>query len=172
MTESHYSFVLANDCSLFHPLTTYLQEGISCMGLCGDLDLTRVGVALDEALANAFLHGNLEIESELRGKDDEQYQALIQQRSGQLPYRDRRIHVRAELSPDEAIFVVEDEGSGFDYSSVPDPTEPANLEKASGRGILLMRTFMDELTFNETGNAVTLVKRRSADPFAESKEKP
>jgi anti-sigma regulatory factor (Ser/Thr protein kinase) len=141
------------------------------MGLCGDLELTRVGVALDEALANAFLHGNLEIESELRGRDDEQYQTLIQQRSGQLPYRDRRIHVHAELSQNEAIFVVEDEGSGFDYSSIPDPTEPANLEKASGRGTFLMRTFMDDLIFNENGNAVTLVKRRSSDPSGESKER-
>jgi DNA-binding response OmpR family regulator len=164
MTESHYSFVLANDCSLFHPLTTYLQEGISHMGLCGDVDLTRVGVALEEALANAFLHGNLEIDSELRGKDGEEYQALIQRRISQLPYRDRRIYVRAELSPDEAVFVVADEGSGFDYSAVPDPTEPANLEKASGRGILLMRTFMDDLVFNETGNTVTLVKRRNLEP--------
>ena len=51
MTESYHSFVLANDCSLFHPLTMYLQDGISHMGLCGDLDLTRVGIAVEEALA-------------------------------------------------------------------------------------------------------------------------
>lgn len=163
MTESHYSFVLANDCSLFHPLTTYLQEGISYMGLCGDLDLTRVGVALEEALANALVHGNLEVNSELRGEDDDEYHALIQERSGQLPYRDRQIHVRAELSPDEAVFVIEDDGAGFDYSTVPDPTDPANLQKASGRGILLMRTFMDDLLFNDAGNTVTLVKLRSSN---------
>jgi len=48
-------------------------------------------------------------------------------------------------------------------AALPDPTEPANLEKASGRGLLLMRTFMDEVKYNDAGNAVTLVKRRRSN---------
>ena len=44
-----------------------------------------------------------------------------------------------------------------------DPTDPANLEKASGRGLLLMRTFMDDVLFNETGSQVTLIKRRASE---------
>jgi len=55
--------------------------------------------------------------------------------------------------------VVRDEGSGFDPAALPDPTAPANLERVSGRGVLLLRTFMDEVIYNELGNAVTLVKR-------------
>ena len=50
-------------------------------------------------------------------------------------------------------------------AALPDPTDPTNLENASGRGLLLMRTFMDEVKYNDSGNAVTLTKRRrSKDP--------
>ena len=56
--------------------------------------------------------------------------------------------------------MVRDEGNGFDPTILPDPTDPANLEKSSGRGILLMRTFMDEVVFNEVGNEVQMLKRR------------
>lgn len=159
MKQSRYGFVLENDATLFGPLITYLQEAVTQMGLCDDADRTRIGVALEEALANALCHGNLEVGSELRGEDDEAFYALVEQRTGLSPYRDRRIHVDVEFSTDEAVFVVRDEGCGFDPSALPDPTDPDNLEKASGRGILLMRTFMDRVFYNGVGNAVTLSKR-------------
>ena len=62
------------------------------------------------------------------------------------------------ISRATGTFTVRDEGPGFDPSKLPDPTDPANLEKISGRGLLLMRTFMDEVRFNATGNEVTMVK--------------
>ena len=80
--------------------------------------------------------------------------------------RIRRIHVLVTLSPSEARFVIRDEGPGFDPESVPDPTDPANLERESGRGLLLMRTFMDEVRFNQAGNEVTLIKRRQTGATA------
>ena len=61
------------------------------------------------------------------------------------------------MSPTSGTFFVRDEGPGFDPNKLPDPTDPANLEKVSGRGLLLMKTFMDEVTFNATGNQVTMV---------------
>jgi len=60
------------------------------------------------------------------------------------------------------VITIGDEGPGFDPSKLPDPTDPANLEMASGRGILLMRTFMTDVHYNNNGNVVTLVKRRNA----------
>jgi anti-sigma regulatory factor (Ser/Thr protein kinase) len=57
------------------------------------------------------------------------------------------------------VFVIRDEGPGFNPEMIPDPTAPANLSKASGRGILLMRTFVDDMHYNATGNELTLVKR-------------
>lgn len=160
MTESGCAFDLDNDCTLIPPLVAYLQDCAVRLGLCDESERIRVGIALEEALANALYHGNLEVSSQLREGDDERYYALVTQRRNQRPYRDRRIRVEARLSRDEGAFVVRDEGPGFDHGSLPDPTDPANLEKISGRGVLLMRTFMDGLEYNESGNEVTMIKRR------------
>ena len=67
-----------------------------------------------------------------------------------------------KLSSCEARFTIRDEGKGFDPSSLPDPTDPENLLKASGRGLLLVRTFMSEVTFNGIGNEITMIKRCEA----------
>jgi anti-sigma regulatory factor (Ser/Thr protein kinase) len=141
-----------------------LQQIISRMKLCDATGRIRVGIALEEALLNALYHGNLELSSdELR-----EYRAnllssgrpsALAERRRQAPYASRRITVQATISPQQARFVVTDQGKGFDPASVPDCTDPANLERDSGRGLLLMRTFMDEVAFNEKGNEVTMVKR-------------
>jgi len=157
MTDSHFAFTLENDCALFTPLIIYLQETVSQMGICNDGERTRIGVALEEALANALYHGNLEIDSQLRD-DDQAYYALVEDRMGKAPYRGRHLTIEVSLSREKAVFVIRDQGRGFDPTTLPDPTDPANLEKASGRGILLMRMFMDEVAYNSVGNAVTLVK--------------
>jgi anti-sigma regulatory factor (Ser/Thr protein kinase) len=60
----------------------------------------------------------------------------------------------------EAVFAIRDEGQGFDPASLPDPTDPANLERISGRGLLLIQTFMDKVEHNESGNQITMTKRR------------
>jgi len=158
MTESEFAFALDNDGTLIPALVTYMQEQITTMRLCDELDRMRVGVALEEALLNALYHGNLEVGSELRESDDDAYQATVEQRRRNVPYCDRRIHVEAGLSREKLVFKIQDEGPGFDPAALPDPTDPANLEKATGRGVLLMRTFMDEVIYNDVGNAVTLTK--------------
>jgi len=154
-------FVLENDLTLTRPLIHYLQEHLAYLGLCDEADRTRIGIALEEALSNALYHGNLEISSRLRECNEGEYFHLIQQRLQQLPYAQRRIYLSADLSPQQAVFAIQDEGPGFDPSQLPDPTDPANLEKLSGRGILLMRAFMDEVRFNAIGNQVTMIKRRN-----------
>jgi len=152
-------FELENDRGLFAPLVGFLQDSLANLGLCGETERIRVGVALEEALVNALDHGNLETNSALREQDFQGYYRLLQERARKLPYRERRIRVEAQMSRNEARIVVRDEGPGFDPAALPDPAAPANLEKISGRGLLLMRTFMDEVTYNARGNEVTLVKR-------------
>lgn len=159
MSRCDFAFVLENDSSLFSPLVTYLQDSAYNMNVCDDTDRTRIGVALEEALANALYHGNLEVDSRLKEEDDQAYFHLVQQRMRQPPYRDRRIHVEVSLARGEAIFTIRDEGPGFDPESLPDPCNPENLGKPSGRGLLLMRTFMDALVFNRMGNEVRMIKR-------------
>ena len=163
MTKSDCSFELENDSSLIGPLIAYVQEDCDHMNLYDDAEGTRVGVALEEALANALYHGNLEVDSELRERDDSTYWKLAEERSKQEPYKHRKVRISVKLSRDEAVFTICDEGQGFDPTKLPDPTDPANLEMASGRGILLMRTFMDEIKYNDRGNIVTLIKRRKLE---------
>jgi len=163
MTESRSSFVLGNDVTLIESLVVYLQESAIQMELCDEAEVTRLGVALEEALVNALYHGNLQVGSELRGEDDPAYYALIANRRGEDPFCNRKIHVTARLTRDEGIFVIRDEGSGFDPSKLPDPNDPSALERASGRGLLLMRAFMDDVSYDPTGNVVTLVKRRKTE---------
>jgi serine/threonine-protein kinase RsbW len=69
------------------------------------------------------------------------------------------VRITAELSAKEARFTVEDEGEGFNVEDIPDPRNPENLFKASGRGVLLIYNIMDEVEYNERGNRLTMVKR-------------
>jgi len=159
LTQTESEFLLHNDLALIPSLIGHLQENLTRMNLCDEVGRLRVTVALQEALVNAIHHGNLEVSSTLREHDEKGYQALIKERIIQKPFRDRRIHVKAKESPLEAVYVVRDEGPGFDPSGLPDPTDPANVEKVSGRGLFLIRTFMDVVYHNETGNEITMIKR-------------
>jgi anti-sigma regulatory factor (Ser/Thr protein kinase) len=159
------TFVLENDSSLIPPLVDQLQQTISSLGLVDETARVQVAIALEEALLNALYHGNLELTSE--ELEDLRSNLLrtngidpITERRQQPRFRDRRIHVSVSVSRDEARFVIRDEGPGFDLAQVPDPTDPANLTRESGRGLVLMRMFMDEVSRNTTGNEVCLVKRR------------
>ena len=170
VTKQQSTFRLENDPLLFAPLIQHLQDGAAQFGLWGDAERNRISVALEEALANALYHGNLQVASELRERNPQAYCRAIDSRRGQSPYRERRIEVHADFSFDRAVFVVRDEGPGFDPTTLPDPTDPANLTKLGGRGILLMRAFMDEVNYNATGNSVELVKNRApiTNPATES----
>ena len=130
------------------------------MKLCDQSGLILVGVALHEAMTNAIYHGNLELGSDLREQDEKAYYDLAAARQRQEPYQSRRVYVTGEVSRLEAVFIVRDEGPGFDPSLLPDPTDPANLEKVCGRGLFLIRTFMDAVEHNEAGNQITMVKCR------------
>jgi anti-sigma regulatory factor (Ser/Thr protein kinase) len=138
-----------------------LRERASRFGLFDADTADRVAVALTEALVNGIQHGNLELDSRLRQEDEASYDRTAAFRRRRPPYRDRRLHVLARLSPAEAVYVIRDEGPGFDPSALPDPTAPAQLERTTGRGLLLIRAYMDEVAFNRAGNQITLTKRRT-----------
>jgi len=152
-------FTLGTDLAIIPALISFLRHFIRQTGLCDETNGIRTCVALEEALNNALYHGNLEIDSDAREGNRAAYRALIEERRQSEPYCSRKIYVDVEVSREQGCFVIRDEGPGFNPDLLPDPTDPANLEKPSGRGLLLMKTFMDGVTFNDRGNQVTLIKR-------------
>lgn len=105
-----------------------------------DSDRMSIQLAVDEALSNAIEHGN---------KGDPQ----------------KQIRVECTATPESVEITVEDEGGGFCLDALPDPTAPENLMRTCGRGIFLIRCYMDKVTFNPRGNRITMIKRRQkGDP--------
>lgn len=161
--QQELHFKIQNDPALVPLLTGYLRQSIAQMQLCDETATIRVGVALQEALLNAMHHGNLELKSELREQPASVYYELGKQRRHQSPFDRRHVYLSARLSRSEASYTIRDEGPGFDPTTLPDPTNPENIEKCSGRGLLLIRTFMDQVTHNASGNELTMTKRRDAN---------
>jgi len=95
-----------------------------------------IRLALEEALVNAFKHGNQGDES-------------------------KRIFVSYAINPQRVVVRVRDEGPGFNPDRVPDPTSPDRICLPCGRGIMLMKAYLDEVTFSVPGNEVQLIKERS-----------
>lgn len=160
LAHNELRFVLDNDLSMVPHLVSHLQDCAGLMQLCDETAQLRLGIALSEAMTNAIYHGNLELNSELREADGRNWFNFAQQRLQVAPYRNRRVHVAASLSRESATFVIRDEGPGFDRRQLPNPLDPANLAKCSGRGLLLIHCFLDEVSHNAAGNEITLVKRR------------
>jgi serine/threonine-protein kinase RsbW len=102
-------------------------------------DIFAIRLALEEALVNAIKHGN-------------------QMDPG------KRVFVCYQVSPDRFDVRITDEGPGFNPEDVPDPTEPENIEKPCGRGLLLIRGFMTSVQYHGRGNIVTMSKVRNGTP--------
>lgn len=157
-------FELTNDATLFTHLVANLVDSLQVIGFGTESDQTQIGIALMEALSNALIHGNLELDSDLRKSDREQFDKLLFSRSKEEPYCRRLIHCTVTETPEKVKYVIRDEGNGFDPNCLPDPTVPENLLEVCGRGVMLMRTFMDSVKYNQKGNEITLVKVSSEDP--------
>jgi serine/threonine-protein kinase RsbW len=98
-----------------------------------------IKLSLEEALINAVKHGN---------KLD----------------REKKVRVDVEISAQRFEITIEDEGEGFERSSVPDPRLDENLEKLHGRGLLLMEEYMDEVQYSAGGRRIRMVLRNEKPP--------
>ena len=161
--EHHCRYSLPNDRRLIRGLVDELQEVMSGMQFANRMDRIRMGEAIEEALLNAMYHGNLEIsEDELaenRAKLDEQLlDQLIELRLNDPEIGARRILIVAHVTPDEARIVIRDEGRGFNTQFDDIDDEAGAFEGGRHRGLTLIRSLMDEVTFNSTGNELTMRK--------------
>lgn len=148
-------FHLDNDPTLVPPLVDYIQATISGIGIGSETERVRVGIALEEAIYNAMLHGNLEMPDEFAAVMQGGRLAELEYRRGQPPFNERQVIIDVHLTTYTARFVVRDEGIGFDQQTL---SWPDRFERGQHRGTALMNAFMDDVRYNEVGNEVTLIK--------------
>ena len=131
------SFVLQlpSELNIIEPAVTYLVGRCRAFSFEGSRLTLNFRVGVTEALANAVLYGNQSDPAKL-------------------------VRVEVALDSSRVVLHVVDEGKGFDPDTVPDPTTPDHLEQTGGRGLFLIRELMDEVEYNDRGNAVRLVLRR------------
>ena len=163
MQYNEFRFCLENKPDLIRPLVDLVQQMVAGVGLCDDAESVRVGVAVDHAVRNAMLHGNLELSKEDLETGDDLYvqgePTMIEERAASDEFRDRRVHVTVKVEPTHATCVVRDDGPGFDVSILPNEDAKDILDPEHGRGYVLIKSMMDEVSYNDEGNELTLVKR-------------
>ena len=156
LTSVRYSYELENDPALISPLLDEVRDVFVRFSVGGP-NPAQMLIGIEEAIANAMYHGNLEIGSELKHADFKAFYAQAQEARHDPRLSARRVRLVLEVRDGNAWVTVSDDGAGFDPAGVPDPTLPENIDKAHGRGLLLMRAFFDDVVFNGRGNEVTMV---------------
>jgi serine/threonine-protein kinase RsbW len=130
-------------------ITPFVDQLMLLLRKCGCIPESKsdVEIALREALANAVIHGNHEDPRKL-------------------------VHITCRCEPDEVSITVKDEGRGFDINKMADPTAPENIGSVHGRGIYLMKAFMDEIRFEEGGVVVRMRKSAGQAAVKDAQENP
>lgn len=129
------SIEFPSDAELVDGIAVYLTMDLVYYNLCIVQDINNIRLSIHEALMNAIEHGN---------KSD----------------RQKNVNVFKKVDRQNIIFTIRDEGQGFDFGRVPDPTLPENIMNPRGRGLLLIRSFMDEVKFINNGCQIEMIKRR------------
>jgi len=160
LVAAESTYVFPNDHKLAGRVIAQLEEQLRTLEYEDPTGVLRITMAVKEAVTNAIDHGNLELDSDLRDEDSTRFWDIGEERRRSEPWKNRRVTLTMKVTPHEVQYTIRDEGPGFDPTLLPDPTDPENLLRAHGRGLMLIRNFMDDVTHNPTGNAITLVKRR------------
>lgn len=153
------------------PTVEYLKDKAVLCGVCHQTRANKLMLALHEALTNSVIHGNLELSSDLKENSDNAFAEALAQRAADPQYGTRSVDVHVSYDGERCHWVLTDQGKGFDVERVlaraSANDEPERL-LASGRGILLMRTFLDDVRFELGGRRAVLTLAR---PSGEEKRK-
>jgi anti-sigma regulatory factor (Ser/Thr protein kinase) len=146
------------------PTVEYLKQKAILCGACQESRARKLTVALHEALTNAVVHGNLELSSDLKEREDAPFAEVMAQRAADPRYGERVVDVEMDYDGQRCRWAVTDQGRGFDVEQVLRQSEddPEALLRPSGRGILMMRAFLDEVRFESGGRRVLLTLYRTS----------
>ncbi|MCA8988979.1 MAG: response regulator [Planctomycetaceae bacterium] len=152
-------YELGTHVDLVLPFIDELRDHLLMMNELSKQDKPRILLCAEEAILNAIIHGNLEISSELRQTEPEQFHLLVRQRQVDPAYCERKIWVRILMSEHDLTLDIHAQGQGFDFMAIEDPTSDEYLQRPSGRGLLLIKSFMDQVIFSDGGRKITMKKR-------------
>lgn len=158
--KTDFEFNLDSDPDIIEPLVEMVQQVAVGQGALNSRTQVQVGVAFENALTNAMFRGNLEL---AREKFPVASRTIISQRMAEAPYKDRSVYVQALISPQSVKFTIRDQGPGFDTSTVPEASDPESYRDGMGRGLVLIKAFMDEVEFNDAGNEIRMTKFRDKE---------
>jgi anti-sigma regulatory factor (Ser/Thr protein kinase) len=158
LVEHQWTYQIENDISAVGPFVDALLKQFATnlpLQILADLN-----IAIRELILNGIEHGNLGISyaAKTAALEEGTLHTALKARASQMPYLGRRVTVNARQSETEIKVQITDEGEGFEWNALPDPTASANLLSDHGRGILLAGTAVDSLTYNDRGNEVTIIK--------------
>jgi anti-sigma regulatory factor (Ser/Thr protein kinase) len=170
-SDAHVHLAIRSHIALIERVVTYLHNRIAQFCHVHHLHPVNLGLCLREALANAIIHGNLEIPSTLKETSWEQFEALVREREVLPEFADRQVTIRCQFSPQRMTIEVEDQGAGFEMQdsrnmemeSLPADDDHAALMllSRSGRGLVFIKAFMDQVFWNDAGNCIIMIKNFS-----------
>ena len=145
------------------PTIEHLTDRALRSGICDEARGPKLALALHEALTNAIVHGNLEVSSRLKEVEGDAFTRTLAQRGADPEYNRRTVTIDVDYDGERCRWTLTDDGPGFDVAAVLGRLEPTdeNLELPSGRGILMMRAFLDEVRFENDGRRVVMVMVRT-----------
>lgn len=165
LRQCEFRFRLENDLTLIDSLVDLVLQMVSGMNLTDGTGRFRIGAAIKEGLLNAIVRGNLEFcAAELRDSHtallDPKVSTKLLMRAQQKPFNERAVDVQVNMLTDRAEIIIQDEGPGFAWKGALAAARDVDaLGKPTSRGLVLMQAFMDEVSYNERGNELKMVKR-------------
>src|ERR1700722_10950384 len=138
------------------PTVEFLKNKVLLTGACESSRVTKVMLALHEAMTNSVVHGNLELDSALKEREDDAFARALAERSANPRYAQRTVTIEVSYDGQRCQWAFTDQGKGFDFERLMKRTAPDETEMwlASGRGILMMKAFMDDVRFEQQGRRV------------------
>ena len=142
----------------------FLRQKAQLCGACQETRSGKLMVALHEAISNAVVHGNLELSSQLKEQGDSAFAEALAARAADSHYADRIVEILVDYNGDRCQWRITDQGNGFDVERALKKltSDDPELLLASGRGIIIMHSFLDEVKYEAGGRRVILTLRKSS----------
>jgi anti-sigma regulatory factor (Ser/Thr protein kinase) len=162
IVSEHAHLVIPSSPDWIEPTVEHLRRRAVLCGACQETRSGKLMVALHEALSNALLHGNLELSSDLKECDDNSFARSLAERAADPLLAGRKVDIVVDFDGEMCQWVITDQGKGFDVEKVLARclSDDPEVLLASGRGILMMKSFLDEVRYELGGRRVILTLNR------------